>query len=257
MNHENGVFEALHDNSFTFRCHKDVACFNACCAALRLILTPYDVLRLKNRLGLTGADFMDKYTETTMEKSSRFPVILLKMNQDERKTCPFVAEDGCQIYTDRPGACRIYPLGRASATGEANNSARQPQVQEKFFLVKESHCLGFNEKKNWAVSEWLQGEGLGDYNSVNDQWLEIITSKKGLGDDMAVTKKMQMYIMACYNLERFRDFVFKSRFFQLFDIPEQLKENIASNEKALLLFAFSWLKFSLFGEKTLKMRETT
>jgi Fe-S-cluster containining protein len=256
-NPENQVFTSLEGDSFCFRCHKDIPCFNACCAGLRLALTPYDVLRLKNRLGLTGEEFMDSYTEIAFEKTGRFPIVLLKMSEEENRPCPFVLKSGCLVYSDRPGACRIYPLGRASGFG---NTAMEPMagagpqgVKEKFFLVRESHCRGFDEDKQWTVGEWLRGEGLDEYNAVNDRWLQIIISKSGLGDDHAVMKKMQMYIMACYNLEKFRAFIFMSSFFRHFKVSPGKKRQLAENEKALLLFAFDWLRFSLFGEKTLQL----
>ena len=39
-------------DSFTFKCHKGLSCFNTCCRNKLLPLTPYDVLRLKGALGL-------------------------------------------------------------------------------------------------------------------------------------------------------------------------------------------------------------
>ena len=42
------------DNKFRFKCHKKVKCFTQCCRGIKITLTPYDVIRLKNRLGLPG-----------------------------------------------------------------------------------------------------------------------------------------------------------------------------------------------------------
>ena len=39
-------------DSFAFRCHPDIACFNRCCRNLNLFLYPYDVIRLKGALGI-------------------------------------------------------------------------------------------------------------------------------------------------------------------------------------------------------------
>ncbi len=60
MNHTE-PFEYLEDNSFSFACHPGLSCFTECCRDLRLALTPYDILRLKNRLGLASNDFLDQY----------------------------------------------------------------------------------------------------------------------------------------------------------------------------------------------------
>ena len=40
-------------NKFKFQCHKKVACFTQCCRGINIILTPYDIIRLKNRLQLS------------------------------------------------------------------------------------------------------------------------------------------------------------------------------------------------------------
>jgi Fe-S-cluster containining protein len=78
-------------------------------------------------------------------------MILLKMKDDDYRKCPFVSPEGCLIYQDRPGACRIYPLGRAAKTGFC-----QDEIKEHYFMVKEPHCLGFKEERIWSLREWLK-----------------------------------------------------------------------------------------------------
>ena len=176
-------------------------------------------------------------------------MVYLKMSDDEKKKCPFLKKDGCTIYDDRPGACRIYPLGRATT-----KSAGKEKVTERFFLVMEDHCMGFNEEKKWTVEEWLYNEGLGKYNLMNDKWMEIITSKNNLGSGDSLIKKIQMFNMASYNLDKFKDFLFNSAFFNRFEVSQNEKNEIFQNDEALLQFSFKWLKFSLFGEKTISIR---
>ncbi len=248
-NPEQATFKPLQGNTFKFRCYKGIECFIRCCADLKLILTPYDILRMKNRLGIPSDNFLDKYTDQETESQSRFPMVRLKMNQDEKRSCPFVSPDGCTIYEDRPGACRIYPLGRAATKPDVRTNAL-----EKFFLVMEDHCLGFQEDKEWTIEEWMKNEGVYEYNAMNDPWLGIITSQKSMGPKKDRPRKIQMFYMASYNLDRFRDFVFKSRFFELFDVKPGLKESLASDDVELMKFAFKWLLFSLFGDKTMQLR---
>ena len=50
-------FHELGPDGFTFACHPEVPCFNQCCRRLNLVLTPYDVLRLKNHLGMSSEEF--------------------------------------------------------------------------------------------------------------------------------------------------------------------------------------------------------
>ena len=115
----NTTFKPLAGNRFRFRCHKEIRCFTRCCADLNLVLTPYDLVRMKRRLGISSSDFLDKYTNTTIDSHPRFPMVKLKMSQDKKRTCPFVTSNGCTIYEDRPAACRIYP-GSAALIGETD-----------------------------------------------------------------------------------------------------------------------------------------
>jgi Fe-S-cluster containining protein len=199
---------------------------------------------MKNQLGLTSDIFLDKFSYSKIESGNRFPTVRLKMSDNSEKTCPFVTESGCKIYENRPGSCRLYPLGRASAVIEGLDNTK-----EKFFIVKESHCLGFQEKETWLVDQWLEHEGLGEYYIMNDMWQEIISSSKSLGNEN-LTKKIQMFFMVSYNLDVFRKFVFESRFLDRFEVDSNLREKMSTDDKELLKFGFSWLKFVLFGENT-------
>lgn len=245
------VFRSLDEDAFRFDCHQGIACFTECCAKLRLILTPYDILRIKNRLEISSDDFLEKYTDTDLKSHSRFPMVTLKMRRDDARTCPFVTQEGCRIYGDRPGACRLYPVGRAT---RMVGQGQERNAKDKFFLVDESHCLGFNEQRHWTLEEWLDHEGVSEYNSQNDKWLEIMGSKKSLGPKEVVQKKVQMFFMASYNLDKFRMFIFQSRFFDLFHLNQEIKESVEIDDEALMGVAFDWLKFSLFGEKTMEMK---
>jgi len=35
-------------SKFKFECHKGVKCFTKCCRGINIVLTPYDIIRLKN-----------------------------------------------------------------------------------------------------------------------------------------------------------------------------------------------------------------
>ena len=60
--------------------------------------------------------------------------------------------------------------------------------------------------------------------------------------------------MASYNLDKFRLFVFESRFFDVFEVPSDLSARLAADDVALLNYAMDWLKFSLFGENTIALK---
>jgi uncharacterized protein len=244
-------FQFLEKETFTFACHPGVPCFTECCRDLRLVLTPYDILRLKNRLGLTSGVFLDDYTEMQLGEHNGFPAVFLKMEADERRTCPFVTPQGCRVYEDRPGACRIYPVGR----GASKNQSQGP-TREIFFVVREPHCQGFQEPPDWTVGDWSKDQGLELYNYFNDLWMEIITHRGSLGAGEVIPKKMQMFAMASYNLDQFRCFVLGSKFLTLFELPEEMIKKIKTDDAELFTLACQWLKFALFGEKTMTLRKS-
>jgi len=247
---EQTEFRPLKEELFQFACHRGVSCFTECCARLRLILNPYDIIRMKKRLGLTSDQFLSDYTETVIDRRHRFPLVKLKMNTDPKGSCPFVTEEGCIIYNDRPEACRLYPIGRASATPDGATDSN-----DRFFMVVEPHCEGFREKQNWTLKDWLNHEGVKEYAAMNDPWRGIVTSARSLGPKSHVPQKHQMFFMASYNLDKFRVFIFKSGFFDRFQVDSDLKDKLETDDVVLMRFAFDWLRFSLFGEKTIRVKE--
>jgi hypothetical protein len=68
--------------------------------------------------------------------------------------------------------------------------------------------------------------------------------------------KMDMYMMACYDLDRFRRFVFETKFLQFFEMDETRVEAMRTDDLELLDFAMQWLRFSLFGEKSMRVKKS-
>lgn len=248
------VLEALPEGQrFRFACHRNVRCFTECCRDLNLTLTPYDVLRVKRSLGLESSTFLEQYTVTETNSEWKIPVVKLRMENTPLRHCPFVAKEGCRIYADRPGACRAYPLGRA-----ARRSAQKfgvSMVEEKYFLVKEPHCFGFQEGREWKADEWMEDQGLPTYNDMNDLWMNFLSRYKPGSRSNLDSKQWRMFYMACYSLDRFRAFVFETRFLSLFVLTEETQRRIRESDEELLAFAFTWLAFSLSGDPVLKLRE--
>ena len=129
-------------DTFAFRCHPAVACFNRCCRNLNLFLYPYDIVRLKQALNLTAEDFLERYTDIVLRDGSHFPEVLLRMSADAGKTCPFLTPEGCAVYPDRPDACRTFPVEQ----GVLFNPEKKKTVPVYFFRPPD-FCLGQYEKR--------------------------------------------------------------------------------------------------------------
>jgi uncharacterized protein len=237
------------DSSFTFGCHPGLPCFNECCADVNIFLTPYDVIRLKNRLGIPSQEFLDQHTIVPFDQNLKYPVILLQMGEDEKKRCPFVAENGCQVYEDRPWACRMYPLGLASPR---EGSEQLPG--EFYFLLKEAVCEGFNEPISQTVIEWKDSQGIKDYGEMGADFKEFTLHPFFQEGENLTPQKIEMFFLVCYNIDKFRDFVFGSSFFDKFEVDEETQSRIKQDDVQLLKFGYRWLRFALFGEKTMTIR---
>jgi len=247
------VLEPLAPGSrFRFGCHPAVRCFTDCCRELSLMLTPYDVLRLKRNLGMDSSDFLERHAVRVTDPDWNIPVLKLRMEEDPPHPCPFVVRAGCRVYPDRPGACRAYPLGRAARSGLGPGQCAP--VEEKHFLVREPHCHGFDETTEWTPERWMENQGLAAYNERNDRWMAFLTRyRPGAGPGLS-PKQWQMFFMACYSLDRFREFVFGTRFLSLFDLPEERQRALREQDEALLDFSLDWLAFSLFRAPVLTLR---
>ncbi len=236
---------------FKFRCHKGIKCFTACCSNINIVLPPYDLLRLRKRLGMTTEDFINKYCEIEILAKTLLPVITLKMLNDEKRSCPFVTPDGCTVYEDRPSNCRYYPLGMATLRKKDAASGKD----EFYFMVKEDHCKGFEEDKEWTVAEWRKDQEADLYDDSNRGWMEILMKKKSFGEKEFPEIKNQMFFMVSTNTDYFREFVFGSTFLDTYDIPAERIEKVRTDDSELLKLGYEWLRSAMFAEETLKLKE--
>ncbi|MFC1515840.1 YkgJ family cysteine cluster protein [Thermodesulfobacteriota bacterium] len=239
------------DSKFVFQCHKGVKCFTKCCRDINIILTPYDIIRLKNRLQLSSEEFLAMYTQVELLEKTDLPVVVLKKMDDDLKSCPFVKDEGCIIYEDRPTTCRYYPLGVAALSHKEGVAG-----DEFYFFVHEPHCLGFEEDKEWTVREWRKNQGVDIHDDINTGWTDLVVRKRSFPPNIKLTEESkQLFFLASYNIDKFRQFVFESTFLDRYDIDEATVEMIKENELALLEFGLKWLRDTLFRERKIKLKE--
>jgi hypothetical protein len=224
---------------FKFRCHPGVSCFTECCGRTTIILTPYDILRLKKRLGMTSGDFLKEYTSREAHDKSGLPLVLMDMPRFEGR-CPFVRPvTGCEVYSDRPATCRYYPIGQGTLVVEGGC------LDEFYFSVKEEHCKGWEEDAEWSIETWRADQGFDLYDAMNREWKTLMLRRAQDGGPVADERGNNLFYMAAYDLDQFRKFVFKSRFLQLFQVDEDVLEKIWDDDEELLKFSIQYLKMAL------------
>jgi Fe-S-cluster containining protein len=238
------------DETFAFSCHPGVPCFNRCCADVNIVLTPLDVLRLARRLGVSTRDFLDTHTLTPITKELHLPVVMLRMSSDEGKRCPFVGPQGCTVYEDRPWACRMYPLGMALPPARAG-----VEPEPVYFLFEDEYCEGRSTERRWTPTAWRDDQGVAAREELEEGFRQIVSHPWFIGGRQLDPRRMEMFYTAAYDLDSFRSFIFESSFLERFAVGPDLVEKLRVDDEELLRLAWRWLRFALFAEPTMTVRQ--
>ena len=236
-----------------FQCHKGIACWNACCSNIDISLTPYDIVRLKQRLDLSSGEFLHKYTVPyELEPGG---ITGVKLRPVEKGTaCQFMQPEGCGVYEDRPTACRYYPVALLSMRKQDEYTDTS-----SYALVKEDHCKGHFEPRHLTIDEYRKEQGVEEYDELARGWRQLILKKKSSGPSVGKPTKrsLQLFFMVCYDTDRFREFVVSEGFTELYDLPADEMKKLLTDDTELMLFGFKFLKQVLFGENTITMHQET
>lgn len=244
-------------DGFNFSCHKGISCWNVCCHGADITLTPHDILCLTRKLEMTADAFLAEYTVPAVWDRGGLPVAKIKMaGADGKGACPFLSDEGCNVYDTRPATCRYYPLGLAAV------KLKESEEKEDFhFMVKEDHCKGHKEDMRQTVAEFRHQQGLAEYDRVNRGWIDVLMkmaswkSMGGPGGKDVNPQTKQMFFMVSTNAAVFRRFVFESKFLESYEIDPEAVEVIKTDDEALLLLGFDWLKNIIFNEPTILLKE--
>ena len=236
---------------FSFHCHPEIACFNRCCRNLNLFLYPYDVIRLKNFLGISSSGFLDEHVDVVLRPQNFFPEVLLRMSENAEKTCPFLMESGCSVYPDRPDSCRTFPVEQGILY-DADKRRDTP-----FYLFRPpDFCLGQNEEQTWTIQDWINDQDAQLYHRMTIRWAELKRLFQGdpWGLEGPEGPKAKMAFMAAYNIDAFREFVFESSFLKRYKVKTAVQKKIKADEAELLKFGLAWIKLFLWDIKSKQIR---
>lgn len=225
-------------DTFKFRCHGDLSCFNQCCRNLNLFLYPYDVLRLRKSLDMDSDRVLEAHVDVVLREGNHFPDVLLRMADNESQTCPFLSEAGCTVYTDRPDTCRTFPVEHGLLFKD------RPGASEIVsFFRPPDFCQGQHEAQVLNLEGWADDQEAGTYNQMTVRWATIkaLFQRDPWGPEGLNGAKGKMAFMAAYNIDRFRDFVFQSSFLKRYRVKKTLIKKLRTSDRELLLFGFEWI----------------
>lgn len=239
------------DKTISFSCHKGIGCWNACCANIDITLTPYDVLRLKTRLGISSSDFLRQYTVPFELEKDGIAGVKFKPVEDGT-ACQFMRPEGCSVYEDRPTACRYYPVALI-----AMRKQDEYTDSSSYALVKEPHCKGHDVNRPLTIDEYRREQGVAEYDEQSRGWRQLILKKMSSGPTIGKPslRSRQLYFMACYDVDLFREFVRSEGFQNSFDLDDATNQLLMENDLELMQFGFRFLKQVLFGEVSIAARE--
>ena len=132
----------------------------------------------------------------------------------------------------------------------------EPKEEDFYFIIEEPVCKGYFEEKKWTVGEWMKDQGVEKYEEIGKLFKEISLHNYFEKGKKLTPPQLEMFYTVCYNIDKFREFVFESSFLDRFILTEEMIELIKNDDVELLKFGFEWLKFCLFGEKTIQVRNT-
>jgi Fe-S-cluster containining protein len=232
------------NDTFCFRCYPEVECFNRCCRNLNLFLYPYDVIRLKQSLGLSSDEFLERYVDIVSRPANFFPDVLLRMAENPEKTCPFLTESGCGVYADRPDTCRTFPVEQ----GMLYDADRRRETPVHFFRPPD-FCRGQYEKKEWTLPEWTRDQEAERYQKMTVRWANVkqLFQNDPWGSEGLKGPKAKMAFMATYNIDRFRDFLFQSSFLKRYKLKSTILKKLKSDDVQLLKIGLEWVKVFVWG----------
>ena len=232
---------------FSFACYPGISCFNRCCRNLNLFLYPYDIIRLKKSLKISTGEIIDRHTDLVLRDNTYFPSVLLKMAENDERTCPFLSDAGCTVYPDRPQTCRAFPVEQGLYFKDENTP---PQLLNYF--RPPDFCMGTHENAAWTVKSWEADQNAAFYNQMTLEWADILRLfyTDPFGGAGPYCEKGKMAFMAAYNMDAFREFVLKSSFLKRYSIKPKLRLKIKTDDIALLRLGFSWIRLFVFGINT-------
>lgn len=236
---------------FSFNCHPGIECFNQCCRNLNLFLYPYDVLRLRSRLGISSDAFIEKHVDVVLREGNHFPDVLLTMADDTEKSCPFLSDVGCIVYPDRPGTCRMFPMEHGQML-----HGHEEKEETIYRFRPPTFCLGPQQASLQTVNDWIVEQDAATHNLMASHWADVkkLFVSDPWGSEGPGGPKARMAFMATYNLDRFRGFIRDSTFLKRYAVKSPLVKRILKDDVALLEFGYDWVKLFVWGIPTSHIR---
>lgn len=131
---------------------------NCCTKSAPIVLNPYEIALICRETGMSYEDLLD-IVDT--DRAKGFPLVMLPRDP----ACHFWTGRGCRIYSARPLACRLYPLGRVFEHGRSH-----------IVLPELNVCPGLSASSGKTVSGYLHEQDTSLLIQMADRWIEFVAA---------------------------------------------------------------------------------
>lgn len=168
----------------------------ACCKGVgnSIVLDPYDVYRLRQGLATDFEGLLKTGVELHVEEGLILPN--LKMIGDEQECYYLNAQGRCGIHSNRPGICRLFPLGRY-------------YEGEGFYYILQVHECPKENKSKVKVKKWIDTPNLDAYEQFVLSWHNLVTriqERIKKTEDAQEIRNINMNFLQKYFVEGYEDF---------------------------------------------------
>jgi len=174
-----------------------------------------------------SSEFLSKYAMSFLSKVGNIPVVQLMMDP-QTLCCPFVDEEGCRVYEDRPWACRMFPLDLSC-------------VDSKYRIIaRKERCMGLFERSTGKVADWLKSQGVLEYAQMDMEYQSVVPERFKPGAPM--NEGLGRVLFMAYDLDRFAELLADNRFLELHEVDDNLLRLADQDAKELLRLAFRYIR---------------
>lgn len=158
------------DEPFKFNC---TMCGKCCINRDDILLNPKDLFNIAKALELQPIDVVEKYCDTYIGESSRFPIVRLKPQGNLRR-CPLLKDKKCMVHSSKPTVCAMFPIGRViSVEGDSKIDLSSPWDYSKIqYIFDPPHCG--DDSVTHTVREWFTSFGIDIEDEFYIKWNMVL-----------------------------------------------------------------------------------
>lgn len=159
-----------------------------------IILDPYDVYNMTKATGKTFEQLLNKEIALSVVDGIILPHINMVTDniegpvaEGDKLYCSFLINGRCSIHSNRPGFCRLFPLGRLY------------NEDGSFDYINQIYECDYQQKTKIKIKQWLGIENLGKYEKYITDWhnfLKEVEANIAGKDDLL--KKYNMLILQLF-----------------------------------------------------------